>query len=530
LNKVVEGPANRASAERVPRIALLVAWALFAGFLACHHVPWRDEVRAFSIALQGDDVVEMLRGLQGEGHPAIWYLLLRGAHFLSGVREALPATAFLIASAGMALLALKAPLRIGTIALFMLGGLAVFEYSVSARNYGISMTILFAIAALYPRWRDRGVLIGLLLALLCNTNVPATFLAAALLGFWLVELVGEEGLSWHRKYALWLANAAIAAAGAAICFVTVFPTVHDAASLDHPGGIGIGAVLHALATPGTAFRDLGAPWMVGTSLAAAMVTILLAGSLAGLARAPAAFLAGLGVTLFFQLFYQLVYPGSYRHEGLLIVFLLALHWLVAAGRGGRWPAAWRQRADRMLGRLAGAGGVMFALLLALQLPTTLAYLSTTANGIPYSRAGDLAALLEREGLGNAVLIADPDVLLEPLPYHVDNLIWLHREQRFGQVVRFTAKNIRIDIRLDDILDDARKLAGRTARPVVIVLRHGIDPDAPPRWSTEPYVGRFITDPDQVRRFLAATRRLAAFGPAKSDETYEVYLLTSAAGG
>jgi hypothetical protein len=493
-------------------------------------VPWRDEVRAFSIALQGDTVIDMLRGLQGEGHPALWYLLLRGAHALTGAREALPIVAFLLGAGAMALLALKAPLRLGTIALFMFGGLALFEYSVSARNYGISMTILFTIAWAYPRWRDRGVLIGLLLALLCNTSVPATFLAAALLGFWLVELVAEEGLRWHRKYGLWLANVAVAIVGVVLCFVTVFPTVHDAASLDHPGGIGLGSVLHALLTPGTAFMGLGAPMLFGTSIASAAVTILIAGSLAGLVRAPAAFLAGLGVTLFFQLFFQLVYDGSYRHEGLLVVFLLTLHWLVAMGRGGAWPAAWRERTDQALGRIAKAGGAMFALLLALQLGMSLRHLSAAANGVPYSRAGDLAALLEREGLTDAVLIADPDVLLEPLPYHADNPIWLHREQRFGQVVRFTAQNVRIDIRLDDILADARKLASRTGRPAVIVLRHGLDPHAPPRAVPEPYVGRFLTDPDQVRRFIAATSRLASFERALTDETYEVYLLTGQAGG
>lgn len=516
-------PANPASAQRVPRILLLVAWVLFVGFLAWHHVPWRDEVRALSIAVQGENVVEMLRGLQGEGHPAIWYLLLRGAHAIAGLPQVLPAVALAVAAAAMALLALRAPLRISTIGLFMFGGLALFEYSVSARNYGISMGTLFLIAVFYPRWRDKGVRIGLLLAILCNTNVPATFLAAALLGFWLIELVSEEGLRWGRRYALWLANAAVAALGAAICFVTVFPTVHDAASLDHPGGIGLGAVLHAIANPAAAFGELSAPWLLGGPGANLLVTLLILGSLAGLARSPAALLAGVGVTFVFQLFFLLVYPGGYRHQGLLIVFLLTLYWLVADGRGGRWPAGWT-RAGPRLAAVARTGGLVFALLLALQLVVSLRYLAAAVQGMPYSRAGDLADLLEREQLGNAVLVADPDVMLEALPYHADNPIWLHREQRFGKVVRFTA-HARLHIRLDDILADARRLGRETGRPVVIVLRHDLDPEAPPLTVREPYVGHFTTDPDQIRRFLAATRRLAYFEPAITNESYQVFLLT-----
>jgi hypothetical protein len=508
--------------NRPLRLLLLAVWAALVLFLAWHHVPWRDEVRAFSIALQGESVVEMLQGLQGEGHPALWYLLLRGAHLLVPAPEVLLVVALLVAGAAMAILVLRAPLPTALVALFMFGGLGLFEYAVSARNYGISLVLLFAVAWLYPRHRDRGVAIGLLLALLCNTNVPANFLAAALLGFWLVELFLEEGLSWNRKYALWVANCAVAAAGAAICFLTVFPTVHDAASIDHPEGIGVSRVLTALLAPAASFPDLGAPDWIG-AWSVILVPVLLLGSLAGLLRAPAAFLAGVGVLLFFQLFYQLVYPGGYRHQGLLIAFLLTLYWLVAARRGGRWPGsdAGGDRAAMLVGRV---GMALFATLLALQLPQSLRHLAAAVQGVPYSRAGDLAELLAREQLGEAVLIADPDVVLEPLPYFADNPIWLHREQKFGRFVRFTA-HARLDIRLDDILGEARRLAAETSRPVVIVLRHRLDPDAPPRTVPEPYVGSFTTDPDQVRRFLAATRRLAAFEPAITDETYEVYLLT-----
>lgn len=518
-----EPPSRR---ERWARLALLAVWLAAVLYLAAHHVPWRDEVRALSIALQGDSLIDMLRGLQGEGHPALWYLLLRGAHELVPVREVLPVMALLIAAGAMALLALRAPLRLPVIALIMFGGLGLFEYAVSARNYGMTMLVLFAVAALYPKRRDAGVLMGLLLALLCNTNVPANFLAAALLGFWLVELIGEEGLRWTRKHTLWAINAAIAAAGAAICFLTVYPTVNDAAVTQHAGGITGGRLVQALTTPASSFPELGAPFLLGAAVAPALLTILLIGSLIGLVRAPAAFLAGLGVLLVFQLFFQLVYPGGYRHQGLLLVFLATLYWLVAAGRGGRWPERWRT------GRLAGLariGGILFAMLLALQLTMSYRHVAATVKGVPYSRAADLAALLERERLQDAVLIADPDVMLEPLPYFADNPIYLLREQRFGNVVRFT-REARTDLTLGDVLADAQRLGASTGRPVVIVLRLRLRANAPPVRVRSPYVGSFSTSPEQVRRFLAAARPLATLRGAVMDETYDVYVLRPPTGG
>lgn len=505
--------------DRWVRLALLALWAATALWLASGHVFWRDEVRAFTIALQGETVIDMLRGLHGEGHPALWYLLLRGAHALVPVREVLPVVAFLVAAAAMALLALRAPFRAPVIGFIMFGAVGLYEFTVSARNYGISMLVLFAIAELYPRYRDRGVVVGLLLAVLCNTNVPANFLAAGLLGFWLVELIGEEGWRWTGKHWRWLANVAVAAAGAALCFLQVFPTVHDAAVTAHPDGIDPLIVARALANPVQSFPDLATALYPLGQVGAVILLILLVGTLAGMFRAPAAFLTGLGAMLTFQLFFQLVYPGTYRHEALLLIFFVTLYWLVARGRGGTWPDGFVSGG----GRLVGVGAACFAALLALQVPVSLRHIRAEAAGIPYSRSRDLAMLLTTQRLGHAILMAEPDEVLEAIPYYTANPIYLLREQRFGRVKRFT-RAARLQLSLGEILDDAERLGARWRRPVVLVIRHQLD-TMHPRSTPAPYIGAFTTTPEQVARFAAATRRLATFAPAMGDESYDVFLLT-----
>src|SRR3984885_16077621 len=83
------------------RFLLFGLWLAAAGALAWRHVIWRDEARALSIAIQGDDWVAMLRRLHGEGHPALWYLLLRAAHGIAGRPEVLPLLALAIAVAAV---------------------------------------------------------------------------------------------------------------------------------------------------------------------------------------------------------------------------------------------------------------------------------------------------------------------------------------------------------------------------------------------------------------------------------------------
>ena len=124
----------------------------FAGWLAvvlallAQHAMWRDEVRALSLAMSGTDLASMLQALHGEPHPALWYVMLRAAHSVVGRPEVLPVVALLVAIAAALLLLLKSPFPWQVICLILLGHFFLFEYSVMARNYGISMLLLFAVA------------------------------------------------------------------------------------------------------------------------------------------------------------------------------------------------------------------------------------------------------------------------------------------------------------------------------------------------------------------------------------------------
>lgn len=65
----------------------------------------------------------------------------------------------------------------------------------------------------------------------------------------------------------------------------------------------------------------------------------------------------------------------------------------------------------------------------------------------------------------------------------------------------------------------------TGQPVVILLAERLDRSAPARTITEGYSWTLSTSPEQVERFLAATRRIERFAPACcSDESFDVYVL------
>lgn len=240
---------TQAADHCVVALALFALWFGFVCFAAWNHAVWRDEVRALSLALQGDNVFAMLKGIHGEGHPAVWYLFLRGAHVLVGRPEVLQVVSLAVASAAFLLLVLRSPFDLPMIALLLISPFAVSEFSVVARNYGISMLVLFLIAVCYERHRNRGMLLGVLLFVLSNCNAHSVLLVMAFLLFWLVDIVADGSVERSRVLRTFLLNAVVATLGIATCAVTVFPTFNDAAMLDLPGGITPGLLLNPSYSP-----------------------------------------------------------------------------------------------------------------------------------------------------------------------------------------------------------------------------------------------------------------------------------------
>ncbi|UGY21766.1 hypothetical protein WDM22_14690 [Bradyrhizobium septentrionale] len=497
-------------------ILLLAGWMALVGFQIARHVMWRDEVRALTIALNGDDPIAMLRGLHGEGHPALWYLLLRGAHAVFGRGEVLPGVAFVAGLVTVALLIFRSPFPRPLVLLLITSHALLFEYVVMARNYGISALFLFAIAACYPAHRDRGVLLGALLLLLANTNVVGAIMAGAFLLFWLFDLLEAHGWRWSPQLTNFAINAIIATIGVAICAATMLPTYNDAAARDWSHASPLTAAMLSLVNPGA--TSLGAlfanllPGIVGSVL-------LFAATLALLPRRPA-FLATIAALLLTSLFFAVAANGAHRHAAVWLCFLITLYWI-----------SWRQVTAASISRtwydrlLPAIGRVSLLLVLAIQSAAGINDLRNAATGVVASRSADLGRLIaSRADLANAVILSEPEYLVEALPYYVKNRLYLARDHKFGSVVIFSRKG-RMDSDLGETLRLAHELRNTIGAPVIILLAYRLDEITPDRIYDEGKDWRtFRASAAQIRDFRAATTMIRRFGPARTDESFDVYLL------
>ncbi len=503
-----------AFASPIARALSIASLALYLGLVGvgvATHEFWRDEVRALSIALDAPSVPALFRALHGEGHPALWYLLLRGAHALLPVREVLPALGILCGVPGALFFYVRAPFPLWVRIGFLFGLLPLFEYTVMCRNYGVSMTLIFLIAALYPRRRDRPLGLGLLLFALANTNAYATIAALGLA----LPLALE---AWPRRRperdatqppSTWQPPG-LAIVGAALAAWTAAPHASgELASLT--SGLAQGALRGLLAVPRLSLASwIGAPLAIN---AAVLVVVF-----GALLRRPPLAAAFAGTSVASAVFASAVYGGNLRHLGVLYAFSLALLWI-----------AWESEptAGPRLARVAAAG--RRALLVAV-LPFMLlgqghrgaALVLTDFRGA-MSSAPRLAELLASDAaFRGAAIVAEPAYLLEALPYYADNPLYFPRERRFGRATKLAMHPG--ELALGELLAAGRRLARESDRPVLFAVGRELPFDGEAGAIEFPFGWILRWTAEELDSFRAATEPVADLYGTPFGENFSIHRL------
>lgn len=445
--------------------ALLALWLAAVLIIEGSHEFWRDEVRAWSLARAAASPLDLPGLLRTEGHPVLWYVLLWIGKSIVDTPLVLPIVSVSVAFAAMVVLMFASPFPIWMKCLFMFGALPLYEYSVMARNYGISMLLLFVAAALYRRRKSGSLWLAVALALLANTNVHSTLLVCLIAAVWTWDAVAalERRSPWSLLRSMGL-PLMIAGAGVALSAAVAMPPrdsivtpVYSLGPVDY-----LARLVDVIVRPEGYFLEI-LPVLLPLTIAGLMLYL----PSAGLVYRPNLLLAGLGAQIGLGLFFNVAYPGFYKHQGLLLLFLMFLYWIALDAGGPAAAGKWRRR-------LFHAGYVALAILLisgnllrmqALSIDTRLDVSAGKAFG---------AFLNGSETYRDAIIVPEPDYLLESLPYYAKNEIYLPREHRFGTTILFTeASDSRLS--LGALLRAARDLQSRYGRPVLIVFGH---PDVP----------------------------------------------------
>jgi hypothetical protein len=498
--------------------AIVAAYAIVVAVTASYHEPWRDEVVPLSIAREMPSFADLWRMVRHEGHPLLWYAILRYAHLLFGTNLVLPAVSVSIAIAAIAVFVAFARMPLWLKALFVFGYLPIFEYSVVARANGLAMLLLFVFCALWTSGTRRPVAIGFVLGALANTSAHA-FMVAAAAGAMIVIDTAIAAFRGERPTRRALAGAAVYALGLGHAVVSNAPdpSVLSLKLYHHDLQQVVAALGNALLSPTEHSAKL--LWVPFTA-----VWIWLAFAL--LLRRPG-LLAFLFLSLIgFELSFSLLYPASPRHMGYVLLVIMATVWL--------WNAGSRDAAAEDRGRLARAEYWASRLLL-LPLVAALGWQVALGAGyvvddvqLEYSSSRRLAGLLAGDPrLERAIVIGEPEHLTHSLAYYRDNRIYLPQEAAFRNfMLFFVPGGRRADYNLAELLATATELRARWQVPVVMALGWRLDgPDNQVAYPGTYFEQRFSMSAADRTEFLARTEFLGHLRDASfTDENYDVFVL------
>ncbi|HEX8171228.1 MAG TPA: hypothetical protein VF824_11865 [Thermoanaerobaculia bacterium] len=296
---------------RSQRLFVGIVFALYAAitlWVTLHHEPWRDEADSWLLLRDGGLGTAIARAGYS-GSPALFYVVVAPLVKLGAPYLAQNLLNLLIAWAAVLLFLICAPFSRTIKALFVFSYYAAFEYAVVARPYALAMLLLFAIAAVWPRRRERPLPLAIFVALLAHTTTHTLFAAAAIGAVYLAEGLRE------KRRGLIVPAAIMMIAGAVAAWMVRTPA-------DAGGVMGYTHKISAVWAFGNAFLP-DTPFMFFVPFAVAMLAAV-AYTIGRRWMVQAFLWANL---LFLFAVYAFVWMGGLRHAGLVLLVVMFALWI-----------------------------------------------------------------------------------------------------------------------------------------------------------------------------------------------------------
>ncbi|MGS0646966.1 hypothetical protein ACU81Q_04960 [Komagataeibacter melomenusus] len=562
-------------------LTLLIAWSAFSIFNIRQHAFWMDEVINLVLGINADGIY----GIHGNGHPAVWFVLLRFLYFIFHKVWILPLASFIVAFFAVYLFLFKSPFNRTFKLIFLCTNMCMFEYVVVARNYGISMLFMFIISILYSNDKLKYKFTGPMLFLLCNTNIPAALISCSFVSGNLLNSIKRNGFYINKDMKFGIKLFMYNLVGIVVCLFTVLPTFDTAAYLSTEtqrsaisknvgktllvskafnaltygpymglipdrgtkiDEISIAYELKRLSGPKDLYvdypeclQDYYAKKTMGPcgltqkhknirkflkyqkAVLTVFSTIVIILSLFSLYGNFTLFVSAAFSLAVLDVFFTFGYWGLYRHQALWLAFMVSLLWI---SMNENQDSSFNEKQKKL--RLYGYRSLL--ILLAMQIFPGVINIFNIYSGHQNSNSKSLASVINKDPeLKNAAIISTNDLSLPALHYYMDNPTFYVTQRRFSLIFPFSVNAINFNS-LDDILDDAEKISYCNNVNTIILVSTNIgriddDKIKKPTIFKYEYMDFYVT-PKQLSRLYSETTKIASFKEAVLEDGYSVYKL------
>ncbi|MFT8418374.1 MAG: hypothetical protein ABF636_06025 [Acetobacter sp.] len=560
--------------------SLFIVWAVITFVISYFHAFWGDEVINLIFGIGADSQY----GIHGNGHPAVWFLLLRGLYAVFHKVWVLPLASYLVAAVAVWLLIFKSPFSLRFKILFLCTNFALYEYVVMARNYGISMLFMFILAIVATNKRLKSHLTGPCLFVLCNINVHSVIVSVSYIFGLILESIKDKTILLQEKRKFLLKTSSYTIVGTVICLLTIFPTFDTAATRPLSEILTIGNLKNALfisrsfgeityasyfgpkekdkihlidsVDPNPENKDiypllidnpecmdeyfskkyttkcvfdrahkiktkvLSVSKFIFTVFCSILMYVSVFSFYGELSLFSSAVLSLFSLSFFFSFFYA----GGYRHQAIWLAFMIALLWISKRNN---------YSFGRSIQRIRSFGYSAFIVLLVLQIWPAIYNAYNGLFGTPSSNSKQFAQFMENNNsIKNSVIISSNDFyIVEAIHYYNNAPTFIISENKFAFTIPVSIKD-NSSYSLDDILKSANAVAFCNHVPVLILLMNAFSAEQRvlPEKITHPtlyqFAGliNFYINPEQLARLQAQTRKIATFKETLLEPGFSVYQL------
>ncbi len=168
---------------------------LFMGltfFLCQYHEPWYDESQAWLIA-RDNSIVELFTGiLHYEGHPALWYLIIKLFQFLGLEYSSFYIIPWLFSSIGVCLFVFKSKYPWFIKILFTFSYFIFYQFTVISRSYCLILILFMLLNLYWEKRREKPFTNVLVLTLFISTSLYTFCIAGFLYILWMYDYYKER--------------------------------------------------------------------------------------------------------------------------------------------------------------------------------------------------------------------------------------------------------------------------------------------------------------------------------------------------
>jgi hypothetical protein len=480
---------------------ILFVWAAIAFITACNHEIWRDEMRMLSTTLLHPSIFELPRDMVNEGHPMLWYVLLKFCYFIYPNPIVLKIISFLIGLASVALVLKYFRLPLYILTLFIFTNIMMFENTVMCRDYGISALLIILFFILHERGKFYWSL--LIIFLLIQTQVVGSIVGVLLFGLVFVEVFEIKDIKYKK-----LGVIALSFLVSILLFyyttrtneLSYFYNVNTTSMIDSLKNLFISIVYPS---------KVLAPFIKNADFLNSILVLILAYVLSRKIWHSILFYA---CAVLINVINLQVYTLSSRHIGVMIVFMFCMYArdfkfnLILKNQN--WNAK-----ILSIGNLVIIPIVFFCLVIS--------NFVQCIEDVYYERSSSLSVanfIKSNPKYANSVLMSEPDFYLEPLPYYIPNKLFFPRENRHALYASFSKLN-KDTMAMSEIIKYSDAFKMKTKAPGLILFKDFDFTDPSMRKVYFVYLNKTLT---WTKQDVSRLKKLKEFNKAVGDENYSLY--------